>query len=157
MTSHSPIQWDFLDFPALDTTQLYAILKARAEIFSVEQQCAYCDLDNLDQKAHHLIGWGAPHLVAAYLRLVAPGARHPEPTFGRIITTADYRGVGLGRKLVWLGIEYAEKLYPGQPIRMAVRGYLEKFYQEFGFAAISEPYEAYGVPFVDMLCAERKN
>ncbi len=151
MTNTKNISWEFLPFEALTNAQLYAILRARAEVFIVEQNCVFQDMDNIDSQSHHLIGWGAPNEVAAYLRVVAPGVKYDEVSIGRVITTAPYRGTGLGREMTKRGVEEASKLYAQHGLRISAQAYLEKFYNGFGFHTVSEPYDEDGIPHIEML------
>jgi ElaA protein len=89
--------------------------------------------------------------LAAYLRCLAPGAKYEEMSLGRVLTTMAARGSGAGRELLARGIEYAERQHPGHRIRIGAQQYLEKFYQGFGFATISEPYDEDGIKHIDML------
>jgi len=129
---------------------VYAVLAARVAIFVVEQNCAYQDLDGLDADAEHLIAWSGAE-VAGYLRVLGPGTRFDDPSIGRIITTKPFRGSGLGRDLVAEGIERTRLRYPGQPVRISAQQYLEKFYRDFGFVTVSQPYLEDNIPHVEML------
>ncbi len=151
MNKNINVEWEIAEFNLLTATKIYEILKARSEVFVVEQKCAYLDVDGLDQKSFHIIGWAKPNTVAAYLRLIPPGDVYAEPAFGRILTTAPYRGKGLGKKLLEVGIKYAYQKYPNCSIKMSAQLYLEKFYQNYGFVKTSEPYDEDGIPHIDML------
>lgn len=129
---------------------MYAVLAARVAIFVVEQNCAYQDLDGLDADAEHLIAWSGTE-VAGYLRVLGPGTRFDDPSIGRIITTQPFRGSGLGRDLVAKGIERTRLLHPGRPVRISAQQYLEKFYRDFGFVTVSQPYLEDNIPHVEML------
>ena len=72
-------------------------------------------------------------------------------SLGRILTTNDVRGSGVGRELVAHGIQYAEQLHPGHRIRIGAQQRLEKFYQGFGFETVSAPYDEDGIMHIDML------
>jgi ElaA protein len=145
------IDWEVAAFHSLGTEKLYAILKARAEVFVVEQKCAYLDVDGLDPTSFHVIGWDKPDRVAAYLRLIPPGGKSEMPALGRILTTVPYRGKRLGEQLVAMGIDEAKRRYPGRAIKISAQLYLEKFYRNFGFIKTSEPYDEDGIPHIDML------
>ena len=150
MNSGPVLQWQWCRLGELSAEQVYAVLAARVATFVVEQNCAYQDLDGLDIDAEHLIAWSGSE-VAGYLRVLAPGTRFDDPSIGRIITTQPFRGSGLGRELVAKGIARARERYPGQPLRISAQKYLEKFYGDFGFETVSEPYLEDGIPHVEML------
>jgi len=150
VSSGLDLKWQWCRLGELSAAQVYAVLAARVAVFIVEQNCAYQDLDGLDAEAEHLIAWSGAE-VAGYLRVLAPGTRFDDPSIGRIITAKPFRGTGLGRELVAKGIEQARRRYPGRPVRISAQQYLEKFYREFGFATVSEPYLEDDIPHVEML------
>jgi ElaA protein len=150
VSSGPDLRWQWCRLGELSAEQLYAVLAARVAVFVVEQNCAYQELDGLDSGAEHLIAWSGAE-VAGYLRVLAPGTRFDDPSIGRIITTKPFRGSGLGRELVAKGIARARECYPGKPVRMSAQAYLEKFYREFGFATVSEPYLEDDIPHVEMV------
>ena len=132
----------------------YDILALRCRVFILEQG-AYQDPDGADRQAWHLQGRDAAGVLQAYLRAVDPGIKYAEPSIGRIITTRPFRGTGVGRKLVALGLEEAERLYPAQAIRISAQAHLQRFYGEFGFVTDSAEYLEDGIPHVEMLRAPR--
>lgn len=150
MSSGPILEWQWCKLGELSAEQLYAVLAARVGIFIVEQNCAYQDLDGLDGDAEHLIAWSGAE-VAGYLRVLGPGTRFDDPSIGRIITTQAFRGSGLGREVVAKGIARTRQRYPGRPIRISAQKYLEKFYGDFGFATVSEPYLEDNIPHVEMV------
>ncbi len=147
------VEWQWSLFDELSTRDLYDILKIRQAVFVVEQNCAYQDLDDVDQHAWHLLGkqGTAPKLLVAYLRLVYPDMNYPEPAIGRVLTLASKRGQGLGKALTKEALAQAARKYPGQPIRISAQLHLSNFYQEFGFEIVSEPYDEDGIPHIEML------
>ena len=126
------LEWRSRTFDALELAELYAILAARSAVFVVEQKCNYQDMDDVDPKCEHLMAWDRDKL-AAYLRIVPPGARYAEPSIGRVLTSAQHRGTGLGRELMRRGIQRTEQRYPGQPIRIGAQAHLVDYYGKHGF------------------------
>lgn len=148
------VDWQWKRFAELAPAELYSLLAARAAVFVVEQACAFLDFDGLDACAWHLLGWaaqGEAPTLAAYLRLIEPGRKYPEPSIGRVLTTAAFRGTGLGRAAMREGVARAALLYPGRAIRIAAQQRLERFYQELGFRSVSAPYVEDGIAHVEML------
>jgi ElaA protein len=148
------IEWQWLDFERIPRSDLYEMLRQRQEVFLIEQQCFYSDLDGLDQDAHHLLGWqviDGKRQLAAYLRCIAPGVKFPEMSLGRVLTAQAARGSGIGRKLVAEGIRRAEIQHPGHQIRIGAQAHLQQFYASFGFHPISQPYDEDGILHLDML------
>jgi ElaA protein len=150
VSSGPDLEWQWCRLGELSAEQVYAVLAARVAIFVVEQNCAYQELDGLDGEAEHLIVWSGKE-VAGYLRVLGPGTRFEDPSIGRIITTQPFRGSGLGREVVAKGLERTRMRYPGRPVRISAQKYLEKFYRDFGFVTVSEPYLEDGIPHVEML------
>jgi len=144
------IEWQWRRYADLTPLEIYAIFAARQAVFVVEQNSIYLDMDGKDLDAWHLVGWSGKE-VAAYLRLLAPGASYPEPSLGRIVTTKIGRGSGLGRELVARGLERMHELYPTLPIRIGAQAHLNKFYGSFGFVQSSEPYDEDGILHIEML------
>jgi ElaA protein len=154
MTSPSTIDWHFSRFADLTPFDLYDVLAARQNVFILEQTCLYPDIDGYDLEAHHLLGWrdvDGKRQLAAYLRVLAPGAKYDEMSLGRVITTPAARGSGAGRALLDQGIAHAEALHPGHRIRIGAQQYLERFYASFGFETVSAPYDEDGIMHIDML------
>ena len=144
------ISWRAVPFSELTARELYAVLAARSEVFVVEQDCVYLDPDGHDESSVHLLGEENGEL-AAYLRIMPPGEKFPEASLGRVLTREKWRGMGLGRVLVAEGVARCDSLYPQAPIRIGAQAHLARFYGEFGFVPISEPYDEDGIPHVEML------
>ena len=161
------LDWQWSRFDDLAPRDLYALLRARAEVFVVEQSCPFVDLDGLDVHAWHLLGWvrsasmdgersgdiGANRALAAYLRLIGPGRAFAEPSIGRVLTVAAFRRIGLGRPLMKEGLRKSAQLYPGHALRIGAQIRLERFYQSLGFDTVSPPYVEDGIEHVEMLIA----
>lgn len=144
--------WQTCDFSGLDTSRLYAALRLRQEVFAVEQNCAYLDLDNLDQDAIHMLCWQEDKLVA-YQRCLAPATHYRESALGRIVVSAHARGRQLGRELVRRGISHNLGRWPGQGIRINAQAYLEDFYTALGFVAAGAVSSEDGIPHLQMVYA----
>jgi ElaA protein len=148
--------WRFAPFEKLTPRDVHDLLQARADVFVVEQDCVFPDVDGRDPDCWHLIGRAsaAPDApVLAYCRLVPPGVKYAEPSIGRVLTTAAARGKGQGRELVAEAISRLEALWPGQAIRIGAQLYLERFYASFGFERVSDPYDEDGIQHIDMVRA----
>jgi ElaA protein len=145
------LRWLWCRFDELTGEQVYRILALREQVFIVEQECLYRDIDGRDAHAHHLLGLDASGSLVAYLRLVAPGYRFPEPCIGRVVTDPATRGRGYGHALMKEGIRRAAEIYPGQPIRISAQRYLERFYGAHGFAPSGDPYDEDGIEHREMV------
>lgn len=137
----------------LSIEQLYAVLQLRSEVFVVEQQCVYQDLDGLDECAVHVLGQTSGSLIA-YARILPPGTRFAEASIGRVICRADLRGSGLGRRLMDRAVQQCHQLHPASDIRISAQEYLRKFYQSLGFRPDSQVYLEDGIPHLEMLLAQ---
>ncbi|HET9434877.1 MAG TPA: GNAT family N-acetyltransferase, partial [Chitinophagaceae bacterium] len=138
------MNWIIKKFDALTPHELYAILQLRSEVFGVEQNCVYQDMDNKDQVCFHLMGWQETRLVA-YTRLVPPGISYTEPSIGRVVTSRIVRGSGLGKTLVEKSIAEVLALYGKTPIKISAQFYLKKFYESFDFKQSGEIYDEDGI------------
>lgn len=144
------VTWMCLSFAELSTAQLYDILQLRSEVFVVEQDCVYQDLDGKDKQSLHVCGYYGDTL-AAYARLVPPGLSYREPSIGRVLTKKEYRASGLGKQLMNESITQINRNYPPAAIRISAQLYLLKFYTSLGFISRSEPYMEDGIPHVEMV------
>lgn len=142
--------WTYKSFNELTTRELYSILQLRNEVFVVEQNCAYQDVDNKDLKSFHLMAfWG--DTLAAYCRILPPGLSFNEASIGRVITAPSHRGKGVGIHLIEKAIEEAHHAFGGQSIKIGAQLYLKKFYEGFGFAQTSDVYLEDGIEHIEML------
>jgi ElaA protein len=144
------LSWQFKSFGALETRELYALLRLRAEVFVVEQNCVFQDMDGSDEQAMHLLGLQGDPLVA-YARCFNAGVKFKEASIGRVITHTSLRGTGVGHALMRQAIGSMQMVWGAQPIRIGAQARLEKFYEQHGFAKASEPYMEDGIPHIEML------
>jgi len=135
-------------FDELETRELYEILRARVAVFVVEQECAYQDLDGLDQCAYH-VWFTEDNQLVAYLRAVDAGALYPEVCIGRVLSCT--RGGGVGRQLLAEGIRVAHDLMKASAIRVEAQSYAQGFYEKQGFKRVSDEFMLDGIPHVEML------
>ncbi len=117
----------------------------------IEQNCLYQDADDLDHLAWHLTGSSRNGQLVAYLRVIPPGTRFPEPSIGRLLTIATMRGQYLATCALQQALRKCEAAYPGQTIRIAAQTYLVDFYSRFGFRKIGASYPEDGIEHVDMV------
>ena len=144
------IRWRFASFAELTSREVHDLLRLRAEVFVVEQACAFQDVDGADPASWHLLGFRGDELVA-YSRLLPAGVKFAEASIGRVVTAPALRGTGCGRELMREALRRADTLWPGQPIRIGAQQRLERFYEDFGFAQASAPYDEDGIMHIEML------
>jgi ElaA protein len=144
------INWTVKKFEELSVHELYAILRLRSEIFVVEQNCVFQDMDNKDQFSYHLMGW-ENNALTAYTRLIPPGKVYDLASIGRVVTSQAARGSGVGKQLMEKSIEEAEKLFGKLPIKIGAQLYLREFYNSFGFKQSSDIYDEDGIDHIEMI------
>ena len=143
--------FDLKHFNALSVEELYLILQLRIEVFVVEQNCVYQDLDNKDKKADHLFLMNDGKCMAT-CRLLAPGISYENyASIGRVAVGLEARKTGLGRKMMGLAITETKKLYPNHSIKISAQAYLQKFYESFGFVHTGESYLEDDIPHLGMV------
>lgn len=153
----APLQWRCLPFAALSADTLYRLLRLRSEVFVVEQNCVFLDMDGLDAQCLHVLGEvvdadGTPHLHAS-TRLVPPGLAFAEASIGRVVTAPAARGGGIGHALMNESVRLLERLWGPQPIRIGAQAHLEAFYNRHGFVSDNKPYVEDGIPHIEMIRA----
>jgi ElaA protein len=162
MTTQSPalplphLDWRWKHFDALDTREVYEMLKVRAAVFIMEQNCLYGDIDGQDAGAWHLFAWdasGESPVLAGYLRVLLPDAEDPDVRIGRVLTAEGYRGIKLGNALLERSIHHITQQWPGVAMRLHAQAHLQKFYGAFGFKPVSEIHDEDGIPHVWMRSA----
>ncbi len=144
------LQWSTLSFEQLSNSQLYALLQLRSEVFVVEQNCIFQDMDGWDAQAIHVLGMQGDKLLA-YARCFNAGATFQEASIGRVITHACLRSTGAGHTLMQQSIQAVQTYWGTQPIRIGAQARLEIFYVQHGFTKASAPYIEDGIPHIEML------
>ncbi len=144
-----PIKWVTKKFDALSVVELYQILRLRSEIFVVEQNCVYQDLDNKDQKALHLFGECDGEIIA-YSRLFKAGDYFDSSSIGRVVVAANYRDRKFGHELIEQGIDEIKRHFKEENITISAQLYLKKFYETHGFIQTSEMYLEDDIPHIEM-------
>ena len=147
------LTWELVPFAALRPEQLYAILALRLLVFTVEQNCPYQDCDGKDLDALHLMGIADDGRLLGYARLLAPGVCYAAASIGRVVTHPDVRRRGVGKAVMRAAIVQTRAAYGAGPIRIGAQLYVQRFYEEFGFAVAGPTYDEDGIPHVEMLLA----
>ena len=137
-------------FNDLSIDELYAILQLRSEIFVVEQNCVYQDIDFKDQEALHVIGI-KNNVMVAYTRIFPPGIYFKEASIGRVLVKKSERKHGYGYDLMKASIDAIDAFYKVTEITISAQEYLTSFYQNLGFNQVGEGYLEDGIPHIEML------
>ncbi|MDG1159693.1 MAG: GNAT family N-acetyltransferase [Flavobacteriales bacterium] len=145
------LNWKVKTWDELSLEAFYRIAQLRIDVFVIEQDCPYQDLDGKDQQSVHLWAEGEGGEVLAYLRIVAPGVSYPQVAIGRVISSSKMRGTGLGIELMKRGIEAVNQQYGDVAIKLSAQQYLIKFYEKFGFQTVGEGYLEDDIPHIAMI------
>ena len=142
--------WKIKPFKTLSAGELYQVLGLRSEVFVVEQNCVYQDIDGKDQKAFHLMG-EIDGVLVAYARLFGAGDYFDNPSIGRVVVRSEFRAQKIGHELMREAIRASEVLFGKAPIEISAQLYLRKYYESHGFSAVSDTYLEDDIPHTRML------
>lgn len=142
-------EWKIRRFQALSVEELYQMLKLRSEVFVVEQNCVYLDIDDKDQKALHLFREIDGKMIA-YARLYDANDYFENASIGRVLTHIDFRGKKYGHALINQAIQAIENHFGETKITISAQLYLKKFYESHGFIQSGEMYLEDGIPHIEM-------
>ncbi|MCM4160073.1 GNAT family N-acetyltransferase [Antarcticibacterium flavum] len=138
------------NFNELSLKELYSILQLRSEVFVVEQDCVYQDIDGKDDTALHVLGKDRDQLVA-YTRCFKPGDYFEEAAIGRVIVKEGQRKYGYGHEIMKASIQAIETFYKTEKIKLSAQQYLTEFYESHGFEQTGEGYLEDGIPHIAMI------
>lgn len=140
--------WKIKRFNELTTTELFQIYQARVNVFIVEQECFYPDVDDKDLISIHVFNEQNGQ-IQAYGRIIP---NQEKLMFGRILTVKEQRGTGLGKELLTIILKTIDDKFPNQAVEIQAQAYLQKFYSQFGFEPINgEIYLVDEIPHIDMI------
>ncbi|HEY9185512.1 MAG TPA: GNAT family N-acetyltransferase [Salegentibacter sp.] len=137
-------------FKELSLDQLYQILQLRSEVFVVEQNCVYQDIDGKDGEALHILGY-KDEILVAYTRCFEQGLYFEEAAIGRVIVKENYRKYGFGHEILEASIKAIKERFKTTRIKLSAQQYLIEFYESHGFATTGEGYLEDGIPHIAML------
>lgn len=137
-------------FEDLSLHELYTVLQLRSEVFVVEQDCVYQDIDGKDEKALHVLGYEG-NLLVAYTRIFPPGVYFSEAAIGRVVVREGRRKNSYGHDILRASIQAIKEQYNTQKIKLSAQTYLTKFYENHGFQQVGEGYLEDGIPHVAMV------
>ena len=155
MSTNTNLRWVTKTFNELNANELYSLLRLRSEVFVVEQNCIFLDMDNNDQKAFHTIGFIGEEVVAT-TRLFDKNIMYDGyQSIGRVVSAPKHRGLGIGKALMQYSIQECERLFGKGPIKIGAQLYLKKFYNEQGFEQSGEVYLEDEIDHIPMIRAEK--
>ena len=137
-------------FAELSTKELHDILQLRAEVFVVEQNCVYQDIDGKDEKALHVIGFKNGKIVA-YCRIFKAGDYFEKASVGRVVVAKNERKFGYGHVIFQHSVEAVKEFFNETSIKISAQLYLKKFYESHGFVQVGEGYLEDDIPHIAMI------
>lgn len=140
------------NFNDLSLIELYMLLQLRAEVFVVEQNCVYQDIDGKDDKALHILGFKNAELVA-YTRCFKPGDYFEKASIGRVIVKENFRKYGYGHQIMRASVKEIEERFHTSSIKLSAQQYLTSFYESHGFEQTGKGYLEDGIPHIAMIKA----
>ncbi|WP_026977299.1 GNAT family N-acetyltransferase [Flavobacterium tegetincola] len=144
------LQFEIKRFNALSTLELYQLLQLRSQVFVVEQNCVYQDIDGKDEKAVHVLGKMDDRIVA-YSRIFKPNDYFDNASIGRVVVSENARAHKFGFDLMQEAIAAVGSEFGIQPITISAQLYLKKFYESLGFQQVSETYLEDGIEHIEMV------
>ncbi|MCE3294895.1 MAG: hypothetical protein K0R65_609 [Crocinitomicaceae bacterium] len=144
-------QFEIKAFDDLSVREFHDILQLRVNVFIVEQNCPYPELDGKDLLSFHVIGRDQNGRVAATARILPPGVSYPEVSIGRVSSHPDFRGKGVGHPLMEAVLSFIEKQFGAVPVRISAQAYLLEYYKKHGFVPTGKEYLEDDIPHVEML------
>ena len=158
VVSDTAVHWKLSTFDVLSVPELYAMLQLRTEVFVMEQNCVFQDMDGADDQAVHLLGYqgeaGDAQQLVAYARLFPAGIKFTEASIGRVVTRTSARGQGLGHVLIQRAVSSVHTLWGVQPIRIGAQARLKAYYTQHGFVDVGIPYVEDGIDHIEMVWQE---
>lgn len=147
------MKWILKKYDELTTEEFHNILQLRINVFVVEQNCPYPELDGKDKMAYHFFAFTEekPKQILAYTRIFKPGDYYKKAAIGRVVVHPDFRNKKLGYQLIIKSIQQVKKLFNTSAIKIGAQTYLKKFYESHGFIKIGEEYLEDGIPHIYMV------
>ncbi|WP_457552278.1 GNAT family N-acetyltransferase [Desulfobacula sp.] len=147
------IEWKIKLFDLLSKDELYELLKLRVNVFVVEQNCPYPEIDGKDRHPEtlHLYGENKDKKPVAYLRILPPGVSFKHVSIGRVVVAKKFRRQGISNIMVKKALDQINHIWPNENIKIGAQMYLRKFYEAHGFEASSKSYLEDGIPHIEMI------
>jgi ElaA protein len=149
--------WKIVPFSDLTTKEFHDALRLRVNIFVVEQNCAYEEIDGKDPDCFHVLGFNEGGELVATARIAPAGVIYPHVSIGRVVVSEGARGQGLAKRMMKEAMDFSMATMKASTIKLAAQHYLEDFYKSLGFNTISEIYPWDGIDHVDMLWEAEKS
>ena len=144
-------EYQVKSFQELSLEEFHDIIALRIQIFIIEQNCPYQEVDGKDKLAHHLFFKNETDEIIAITRILPQGISYEEVAIGRVVVHEDYRGAGLGNQLMSDSMNFVRDKYGEVPVRLSAQKHLENYYGNHGFKSTGKEYLEDGIPHVEML------
>jgi ElaA protein len=141
---------DIKQFYELSLDEFHDIIALRIEVFIIEQDCPYQDLDGKDKKSHHLFIRNNDNQIIATARILPPGLSYPEISIGRVVSSAKNRESKLGHLIMEQSLTFIHKKWENQSVKLSAQTHLTKFYEKHGFNSTGKEYFEDGIPHTEM-------
>jgi len=138
-------------FDELTSKELHDILKLRQDIFIIEQNCIYPDIDNNDEGAYHLLAMEDGKVIGC-ARILNKGVTFDEAAIGRVVVPESHRGRGIAKEMMLRAMAFVRDEMKETRIKLSAQTYIVPLYEAVGFHIVSEEYLEDDIPHVDMLC-----
>jgi ElaA protein len=145
------MNFEIKTFDSLSLHEFHDLVALRIQVFIIEQNCPYQDLDGKDKKSFHLIGRDKEGVIKATARILPAGISYPEVAIGRVVVDPSERGTGAGHALMRSCMEFIENQFGKVLVRLSAQSHLEKFYNQHQFISTGKEYLEDGIPHVEML------
>lgn len=138
-------------YEELSLDEFHDIIALRIQIFVIEQDCPYQELDGKDKIAYHLFFKNNDGEIIAASRILPQGISYEEASIGRVVVHENHRGTGLGHQLMADSMKFVKEEFGHVPVRLSAQKHLEKYYGNHGFKSTGKEYLEDGIPHVEML------
>ncbi len=145
------LDWQIKHYNDLNINEFHDIIALRIEVFVIEQNCPYQDLDGKDKKCYHLICRDGKGKITATARILPPGLSYQDVSIGRIVTAASVRGQGVGHELVHNSLQFVKEEFGTVPVVISAQSHLTTFYNQHGFNTTGKEYLEDGIPHTEMI------
>lgn len=151
------LDWQIKHYTDLNLNEFHDIIALRMNVFVVEQDCPYLDLDGKDKRAYHLICRNGKGDIVATSRILPPGLGYKDSAaIGRVVVEKSIRGNDVGHEIMRKAVEFSKLEFGGSPIRISAQKHLEKYYEKHVFTSTGKEYLEDGIPHVEMLLNTKK-
>ena len=144
------LDWQIKPYQDLTLNEFHDIIALRVNVFVVEQDCPYQDLDGKDKKCYHVICRDGKGNIVATARILPPGISYDSTSIGRVVIDKEIRGKGIGHELMQKCMDYALVEFGNSTITISAQKHLENYYKSHDFISTGNEYLEDGIPHVEM-------